>query len=278
MSSNKVAGGPGSGVKGENTQLIEGFEHSPIISIGKRKAFMKRNKSIVTKRISLSRICYKGQKNFVPAKLNKFVDGHKNGETWMWEKPIDVILDKKGKIHLMDGHHRWLAAIECGIKKIKANVYMEELSKAKTAAIDIDFDYDENADELFKKFNPKNDKDFQKTIRLRAYSNANEVVAEKVLEPFFEELDRIVIYNRLGKFYEADIDKLHDEIMPRVKSNLLRFGEITDAIKSNKRVKNLVKVFKNNKIDFLEDWLRHYPKELKDLEKEIEKKVKEHKV
>ena len=122
----KLAGGPGSGVKEHNTKTIEGYELSPLMSIGKRKKFMKQNKPSVTKKISLSRIKYKGQKNFVPNKLNKFIDGHNNGETWMWEKPIDVIRDVSGNIHVMDGHHRWLSALECGKEYILANIYIHQ--------------------------------------------------------------------------------------------------------------------------------------------------------
>lgn len=117
---NKAAGGPGSGVSHSNTDTIDFLETSPIISIGYRQKFMDTHKPSATSvKISTSKIKYKGQEKMVPKKLVKMMK--------IWEeikdKPVDVIVDKEGHYHILDGHHRVLAAILTKVKTVFANVY-----------------------------------------------------------------------------------------------------------------------------------------------------------
>lgn len=119
----KEAGGPGSGVTGDNTAEIDFLETSPLVSIGKRKKFMEHKTPVVTEDISVDNIKYKGQEKCVPRKLQKFLDAIESGEKWPLEKPIDVIQDDNKDYHLMDGHHRGIAAMLTDRDKIKANVY-----------------------------------------------------------------------------------------------------------------------------------------------------------
>ena len=128
----KTAGGPGSGVSGDNTKLIPAYPQSPWVTIGTRKHFLDTNNPIATdKSISISDIVYVGQEKYVPVKLRKFYDAHVAGETWMWDKPIEVTIHN-GKYAVVDGHHRFLAALLCGKKTIKVNIYQAP-SLEKTA-------------------------------------------------------------------------------------------------------------------------------------------------
>lgn len=68
--------------------------------------------------IPVKKIKYVSQEKFIPVKLNKF---KKNPE--LLDIPIDVLFDKDGFYHVMDGHHRFLAALNLDKIKIKANVY-----------------------------------------------------------------------------------------------------------------------------------------------------------
>lgn len=120
----KVAGGPGSG-SNSNTKTkkildnYKGLSLSPITSIGKRSKFMKGSK-VVSKDspIAVSKIKYVIQDKYVPSKV-KEIEGHKDLFT------IDVVKDKDSNYHVLDGHHRFLAAKEKGLSKIPANVYKE---------------------------------------------------------------------------------------------------------------------------------------------------------
>lgn len=116
----KSAGGPGSGVAHDNTDTIDFLETSPLISIGYRQKFMDSHKPDETNiAIRTERIKYKGQEKLVPKKLVKMMK--------IWEeikdKPIDVLLDNEGDYHIMDGHHRGLAAILMKKPYIRANIY-----------------------------------------------------------------------------------------------------------------------------------------------------------
>lgn len=117
----KSAGGPGSGVSGDNTDEITFLEESPLISIGFRKKFFDENKPVLTNtEVSVDRIKYKGQQKMVPKKLVRMMlkwDEIKN-------KPVDLLKDENGNYHIIDGHHRGLAAILLKEKNIKANVYV----------------------------------------------------------------------------------------------------------------------------------------------------------
>ncbi len=115
----KIAGGPGSGVKHPNTMPITFLEDSPFVSIGYRTKFMKlhepnhKNISILWKDIK-----YKGQQNMVPKKVINIM---LNADEAL-KKPIDVIKDHKGELHILDGHHRAIVAILLK-RNLKANIY-----------------------------------------------------------------------------------------------------------------------------------------------------------
>lgn len=124
----KTAGGPGSGVTGDNTKKIDILPHSPIISIGKRKKFMENRSPEMEKvQVLVENIKYKGQEKYVPKKLQKFMDAIKKGETWMWEKPVVLLRDREGALHIIDGHHRALAAILSKRKSLSADVYSDNV-------------------------------------------------------------------------------------------------------------------------------------------------------
>jgi len=116
----KAAGGPGSGVAHPNTDAIDFLETSPIISIGYRKKFMEFHNPIQKAvKIQTDKIKYKGQEKMVPKKVIKMM------RIWdeVKEKPVDVIRDKKGFYHILDGHHRCIAAILLKEPTVIANVY-----------------------------------------------------------------------------------------------------------------------------------------------------------
>lgn len=132
----KAAGGPGSGVSEDNAKVIDFLEDSPLVSIGYRKKLMKDNNPVKEGvDILVKDIKYKGQEKYVPKKLQKFLDAIEKGETWPFEKPIDVLRDEDGKYHILDGHHRGLAAIKTKKDKIKANVYSINSETRKVASL-----------------------------------------------------------------------------------------------------------------------------------------------
>lgn len=112
----KVAGGPGSGVSGNNTKPI-GLPHSEHVSVGTRKGILE-NMHYRLREIPLGEITHVGQSKFVPAKLKKMVKMPEIVKT----KPIDVLQVGEHSYHVIDGHHRYLAAKELGFETIKAKV------------------------------------------------------------------------------------------------------------------------------------------------------------
>jgi len=112
----KVAGGPGSGVAGRNTAPI-GMPHSPHVSVGTRKGILD-NMHWTKKMVCLKDIKCVGQHKYVPKKLAKMV---KEPEI-VKELPIDVLQVGEHEYHVIDGHHRYLAAKELGLKEIPARV------------------------------------------------------------------------------------------------------------------------------------------------------------
>ena len=120
----KTAGGPGSGVKGNNTKPI-GMPLTPYITIMKRKAFMNSKEPFVKNRlIEMDDIKFVGQEKYTPAKLNNQVKMalDKNAKDPL-QFPIDVTLLPSGKYAVLDGHHRFLTARKLKKQNIKANVY-----------------------------------------------------------------------------------------------------------------------------------------------------------
>jgi len=112
----KLAGGPGSGVSGSNTTVI-GLPKSEYVSVGSRKALLD-NMHYRKRTIPLSSIKAVAQEKCVPSKLQKFFD-HPD---WITNDPIDVLEVEDGVYHMIDGHHRYLAALGLGIKEIPARV------------------------------------------------------------------------------------------------------------------------------------------------------------
>lgn len=129
----KAAGGPGSGVAYPNTMSIDFLEPSPLMSIGKRRAFMENNEPMYKNlEIPYKSIKYRGQNNLVPKKLVEIL---LNADDAL-SKPVDVIKDENGDFHILDGHHRALAAIILK-RNLLANVYSPE--KEVTAGKKSDF-------------------------------------------------------------------------------------------------------------------------------------------
>lgn len=119
----KIAGGPGSGVSRNNTKEIKNMPHSEHVSVGTRKGILK-NMPFTEEVIEISKITHVGQSKFVPSKLNKMIKNWK----FLKDKPIEVL--KVGdEYHVIDGHHRYLAAKELREKTIKANVYVKREEK-----------------------------------------------------------------------------------------------------------------------------------------------------
>jgi len=119
----KTAGGPGSGVQENNTAPIN-MPLTKYVTIMKRTKFMNSKKPFLkNKTIQMSKIKFVGQEKYVPKKLQKFIDAAEKGETWMFEKPIDVTVDPNGDYAVLDGHHRFLIAKHFHKKHIKANIY-----------------------------------------------------------------------------------------------------------------------------------------------------------
>ena len=117
----KMSGGPGSGVTGDNTDEISFLKESPLISIGYRKKFMEKHSPVLTNtEVDVSKIKYKGQKSMVPKKLVRMM------LKWddVKDKPVDLLKDEHGEYHIIDGHHRALAAILLKEKNLKANIYV----------------------------------------------------------------------------------------------------------------------------------------------------------
>lgn len=110
----KVAkGGPGSG--GGETKPID-MPHSPHISVGGRKGVLE-NMAYFEDVIPMEKITHVGQEKYVPEKLNRMMKNYDEVK----DKPIDVL--KVGdEYHVIDGHHRFLAAKAKKADIIMANV------------------------------------------------------------------------------------------------------------------------------------------------------------
>jgi 8-oxo-dGTP pyrophosphatase MutT (NUDIX family) len=129
----KNAGGPGSGVTGDNTRVIDELEESPIISIGYRKKFMEDHKpTLENTTVKVSLIKFKGQEKCVPKKLKGMIESAKKDKS-LFEKPVKLLRDEDGNYHVIDGHHRVLAAIALGVEDIKADVYVLNHGTQKVA-------------------------------------------------------------------------------------------------------------------------------------------------
>ena len=86
--------------------------------------------------IKTSQIRFVGQKSYVVAKLGRMLRRHKTGETPDWARiPVDLYFDGTA-YHVMDGHHRFLAAVRLGFGRIKANVWTSLPERAKEAQVE----------------------------------------------------------------------------------------------------------------------------------------------
>jgi hypothetical protein len=116
----KTAGGPGSGVMGNNTSPISFLKTSPLISIGKRKSFLDSHEPLSrNEMVSTKRIIFKGQEKMVPKKVVHFLLNFKE----VLSKPVDLLEDENLNLHIIDGHHRCIAAMLLKKKQILANIY-----------------------------------------------------------------------------------------------------------------------------------------------------------
>ena len=129
----KVAGGPGSGVSRNNTKEIKDMPQSDHVSVGTRTGLL-RNMAYKEMSVRLSYITHVGQSKFVPSKLKKMVANWKEVK----KNPIDLLKVSDHEYHVIDGHHRFLAAKQLGEKTINARVY--EKRKEKTADLKKIFD------------------------------------------------------------------------------------------------------------------------------------------
>lgn len=120
--SEKIAGGPGSGVEYKNTKKIN-MPVSEHVSVGTRSG-MLNVMPFVEKKIPLNKITKVSQYKYVPEKLKRMQKD--------WDKikdiPIDV-LEIDGKYHVVDGHHRFLLHKQNGSEYINARVYHHRDSK-----------------------------------------------------------------------------------------------------------------------------------------------------
>lgn len=124
----KIAGGPGSGVAGKNTKPID-MPHSPYTSVGSRKGILE-NMHWVKRMIPLKDIKCVGQHKYVPKKLAAMV---KKPEI-VKENPIDVLQVGEHEYHVVDGHHRYLAALKLGLKEIPARIRKKAAKTLEKAA------------------------------------------------------------------------------------------------------------------------------------------------
>lgn len=126
----KTAGGPGSGCMEDNTAAIDFLEISPVVTIGKRKQFMSTRAPVLeSEQVPTKLIKYKGQEKYVPKKLKNFVDAIRAGEKWPFEKPVKLLRDAEGDYHIIDGHHRALAALITKRPRIKADIYTDNVER-----------------------------------------------------------------------------------------------------------------------------------------------------
>jgi len=109
-------GGPGSGVGYDNTAPFK-LPQSPHVSVGTRGALLE-NMDYTNDEIPMDKITHVGQSKYVPFKLTRIMKDYDK----VMQTPISV-LKVKDEYHVVDGHHRFLAAKINGESVIKAKVY-----------------------------------------------------------------------------------------------------------------------------------------------------------
>ncbi len=115
----KSAGGPGSGVEHDNTAKIMRLKKSPDITIHRREKIKAQREPDREKEIKIGDIDYAAQSKYNIEKLGWFLD---NWSEWK-DSSIDVAL-MDGEYHLMDGHHRYLAADRLRKDTLPANIWI----------------------------------------------------------------------------------------------------------------------------------------------------------
>ena len=185
----KLAGGPGSGVSYDNTSNIEGLDLSPSVRIYGRTKVMEANPpSEEGVSVPLDRIKYVAQKRYVVAKLGRMLS--QRDTDWL-KNPIKLYFDGE-HYHVMDGHHRFLAAKRKGYDAILADVWDTLPTDEKTAGLLTDY-------------KPVNDDTISKHI-----SSLNEQLeeAKKYPEEYGSEVAVIKKYrNHLQRTLDSDDDK-----------------------------------------------------------------------
>lgn len=129
-----VEGGPGSGGQ-YPTQKLK-MPMSPYVSVGTRKGILK-NMPFEIQDVDLSRITHVAQTKFVPFKVKRLCK-NRDGIT---KKPVCLLyVPSEDCYHVMDGHHRFLAAQKLGIDQLPAKVWTrhEEPSAELTVASETD--------------------------------------------------------------------------------------------------------------------------------------------
>lgn len=112
-----LEGGPGSGVGYKNTAPMD-LPMSDYISVGTRKG-LQSNMDYDEYDIPIKSITKAGQKSYVPGKVNKFLQNR----DWIRNKPIDVLWVRGDGYHMIDGHHRYMAASAMNMETLPAKVY-----------------------------------------------------------------------------------------------------------------------------------------------------------
>jgi len=116
---NLTEGGPGSGGQ-YPTQKIK-MPLSPFISVGTRKGILK-NMPFEIETVPLSKITHVAQRKFVPFKVKTLC---KNPDG-ISKKPICLLkVPSEDAYHVMDGHHRYLAAMKKGMDSLDAKVWVK---------------------------------------------------------------------------------------------------------------------------------------------------------
>lgn len=112
-------GGPGSG--GQYLTRKFKMPMSPYISVGTRKGILK-NMPFDLEDVPLAKITHVAQAKFVPQKVKNLC---KNPDV-ITKYPVCLLkIPSQDCYHVMDGHHRFLAAQKLGIEKLPAKVWIK---------------------------------------------------------------------------------------------------------------------------------------------------------
>ena len=120
----KFAGGPGSGTDVNNTDVITHLAQSKIVSLNNRRFVLATPPDYISNRIPVLKIKFAGQRNYSIVKLGKMLTSN----DWV-QKKVDLLEDANGFFHVIDGHHRVLAAIRRGHTYVNARVWTSDLSQ-----------------------------------------------------------------------------------------------------------------------------------------------------